>query len=765
MRWIARLIRSLASPLLLLGLTLIFCWPLLTPAPGEGWWSLDANWHFYPFGRYVATALKESRLPLWNSHLFLGFPFLAEPQSMVFYPVTWLSIRWPVGKVLGWSLTLHFWLAALGMYALVRNLGGRKQGALLSGVVFAFSGFATSRLYGGHYPVLMTWTWLPWMLAAFHWAYRRRSLAGAILAGIPVGLGALAGSPPIWSLTLLALGLLALYLSHRGTDWQRRILVLAQFGLMLLSGVLLAGAQLLPTLQLTMQSSRVTQLSYEFFSEAHMPVEYLLTLLAPDLLGSPAESVGFWAASVIPYWESCFYVGISSLLLILLFRPRGDWRWRFFLPLGGGALLVSLGQAGAIHPLLYRFLPGFGLFRVPARAGMLFVLAAATLSGLALDRCLALSLEERASQLAGVKRYILLASGVALAVALLAILLGAVQQGNEIVQRVLLIANQATRFSLLLAGSYALLRLPGQGAHRVILVLILVLIDLWGFGSKYLIVKPFEPPQLGWIMADLALPPERHTYRILPILRVRDRNEPLTFSFLSTDGYDPFTVGDADVLRDLAHQRSDRILDLLSVRYLMVAEEDVPDTPVTGWNVVTQPAGAHFYERDHVGPRAFVVHGYELAADHDDALERLLAPTLDPYTTAVLESPADCAWESLPAGVPPETATILGYEQERVTLEVEAAAGGMLILGDLYYPGWQAEVDGQPVPVHRTDYALRGVCVPAGRHRVVFTFDPPIVRQGIIVSKIGLGVILMAALWAGWEAIQSRWRFGQEVER
>jgi hypothetical protein len=758
MRWSMRLVRSLAVPLLLLGLALAFCWDLVVPAPGEGWWGPDANTLFYPFGHYVAAAFKENRLPLWNPHLFLGFPFFAEPQATIFYPVTWLFVRWPVEKVIGWSLALHVWLASVGTYAFARGLGGRETGALLSGVIAGFSGFVTSRMIAGHYVHLMTWAWVPWMFAAFHWAYRRRSWPASILAGIPMGLGLLAGFPPFWAFGLLATGLWALYLAARETSWRRRGFVLVQFGLALVAGLLLAGAQLLPTGQFTTQSSRVTQQSYEFVSDATMPVGHFLTLLVPDLFGSPGGDVEFWAAQIYFYWESCLYVGISSLLLILLLGSLRDWRWRFFLALAGGAFLVSLGRAGVVHLLLYRFLPGFGLFRVPPRAGLFFVLAVAILSGLALDRWLDLPHEERVGRLAKVKRGVLLACGLALIVALLAALLAAVQQDGDLGQRALLITTQTVRFCLLLGGTYLLLRAPWRGIRLTVSLLLLVLIDLWGFGNKFLVVEPFEEPHLGWIMADLGLPRERHAYRVFPTPSART-NDPMRFGFLSTDGYDYFVPADADVFRNLVHYRDNRILDLTSVRYLMVSKKDIPHTTRTeGWNLIGEPAGASFYERGRVGPRVFVVHGFEMAADHDDALDRLLRPEMDPYATVVLESPADCAWEMPPPDGPPDRATILEYGQEHVVLDVEAAAGGMVILGDLYYPGWQAEVDRQPAAVQRADYALRGVCVPAGRHRIVFHFDPPIGRYGIILSVIGIGVVLLAALWIVWEAVQARRR-------
>ena len=72
----------------------------------------------------------------------------------------------------------------------------------------------------------------------------------------------------------------------------------------------------------------------------------------------------------------------------------------------------------------------------------------------------------------------------------------------------------------------------------------------------------------------------------------------------------------------------------------------------------------------------------------------------------------------------------------------------MLVLTDTHFPGWHAEVDGEPAEVHRVDYLLRGVALPAGRHRVEFTYRPASWRAGWIVSLV-TAIALLAALAYG----------------
>jgi uncharacterized membrane protein YfhO len=77
-----------------------------------------------------------------------------------------------------------------------------------------------------------------------------------------------------------------------------------------------------------------------------------------------------------------------------------------------------------------------------------------------------------------------------------------------------------------------------------------------------------------------------------------------------------------------------------------------------------------------------------------------------------------------------------------VTFRVRAASDGFLVMSDTFYPGWRADVDGKPLPVVRANFALRGICLPAGDHEVVFYFEPMTLRMGVMLSVAGLAVVI-----------------------
>lgn len=81
---------------------------------------------------------------------------------------------------------------------------------------------------------------------------------------------------------------------------------------------------------------------------------------------------------------------------------------------------------------------------------------------------------------------------------------------------------------------------------------------------------------------------------------------------------------------------------------------------------------------------------------------------------------------------------------------------GLLILADLFYPGWRAELDGQPVEILRVNYVLRGIALPPGEHRVVFRFAPTSLYTGLGMTLAGLVVLAACFSWEAWACYRRR---------
>lgn len=351
----------------LLALVLLFFWKIaLTNLILVG---LDVFTYFYPYREYAAQTIRAGHLPLWNPYLFLGTPFLANIQSAVLYPLNLLFLWLPAPKMVAYSIVLHIFLAGVFTYFFARRaLKMRPWGGLAAAVVFALSGFLGAQ--GEHVNQLSVFAWLPLLLLLFHQAYTQQRVVYGLFASLVVGLQFLAGHAQASFINLSVLGCYAIYLSlNRG----RRTLPkgLGLFIGVTLLGVGLAAAQLLPTLELSRLSLRGGGLTYRQAVSFSLRPTLLLLSLLPSFDYSP-------------FSEYIAYVGITPILLasLALLRKRES---AFFGSLALLGIFLALGLYNPFYYLLYRLVPGFSLFRVPARWLFLYTFGLAILAGLGME--------------------------------------------------------------------------------------------------------------------------------------------------------------------------------------------------------------------------------------------------------------------------------------------------------------------------------------------------------------------------------------------
>jgi len=155
--------------------------------------------------------------------------------------------------------------------------------------------------------------------------------------------------------------------------------------------------------------------------------------------------------------------------------------------------------------------------------------------------------------------------------------------------------------------------------------------------------------------------------------------------------------------------------------------------------------GVWIYENPNVLPRAYVSHHVEVATD-EESLERIRNKEFDPWHSTLVPGPVHSELQAL-VETPPlsssSPANVVEYGPHRVVVDTQAAAPGILVLSDAWYPDWYATVDGQNTEILRVNYALRGVYVDGGTHRVEFQFRPRSLYLGAATTA---GALLLAAI-------------------
>lgn len=162
--------------------------------------------------------------------------------------------------------------------------------------------------------------------------------------------------------------------------------------------------------------------------------------------------------------------------------------------------------------------------------------------------------------------------------------------------------------------------------------------------------------------------------------------------------------------------------------------------------VFRDPAeGVVVYENTNVLPRAFRVHRVEPSPSVDTALTRLgdgfdfrHAALVETGAALAVQRALGAAKDATDAG----TTAIRAETPGSVTIATAGASPALLVLADLAYPGWRAEVDGAAVPVLTVDGVLRGVVVPSGDHVVTFRYRPTSVLVGMLVTIVALAALV-----------------------
>ncbi|GAB4541403.1 MAG: hypothetical protein Kow0063_32220 [Anaerolineae bacterium] len=753
-------------------LTVLFFWRILTPnlADRASFPPGDFSYQFWAFSTFEARELSAGRLPLWNPYSYAGSPFWADIQSAVLYPLSLLTLL--LSGPWGFSLfaleveaIVHFWLAGVFTYLFVRRLTRQRSAALFAAVTFTFGGYLTG------YPsqqlaVLETAVWLPLLLYFTDRALLDRSgerpclrpnLPNALAAGLVWGLALLAGHPQSAMFVFYTFLLYAVFLLFMAKK-QRDIFPAPRFAPLLLTPLLsiliglgLSAIAWLPGLEYMRLSVRAAGV-YEKMSGG-FPLYDPIQMLLPG-------SVSFY---------SPLYVGVLPLLLAvwggLALRRRETGFWG---GLAAGALLLSFGGETFLYSPFYLIVPGFSIFRGQERAAFIVSFALAVLAGYGFKYQIANSKWQTRnvkSQSAGFKSAVswLLVGAVGLVVLFFYGLNNAGWQEGSPFNALL---GQSLWLTIMLGLIWAAVQIAGHMGHKTtvnsspektggassaphtflsVCFLLIATLDLFSVNWKTNIYPALPEEQTAVPAVVQAIRQDAspgEVFRVYNEYRIYE-NYGLPYELEDAWGASPLRLARYDALyRSL---RMERVWELLNVKYVITWREELYAPSEI---IYQEPAGedvTYVHRLNQVAPRAWLVHRVE-EVEEDATLARLDAFDFDPAQVALVPPGTfiNVTAPPTPAGGRIE---ILRRTPGSLELEVTTSGDGLLVLSEIDYPGWQAAVDGQVVPILRVDYILRGVAVPAGQHRVEVSFRPGTFLWGAILSGVTSAVLVAVAVW------------------
>lgn len=317
--------------------------------------------------------LKEGLLPLWNPFSLLGFPFFADIQVGAFYvPDLLIFALFPSFHAHNISVLLHLILGGVGMFLLLKAVGGKNFSSFSLALTFSLTGTLISRIvYLNFLETIALLPWVLWLIAryrehhqnmhdqdAYHTKPQTNGYFLLFCLALLVALMIFAGHPVAFFYAFIVITLFTLLYAW-GQWW-----VMARIGAGLGVGICLAGIQIIPFLELISLSVRES-LPFEQFVGGSLTARQLLQFFTPF-------------TNSLNRFDSYIHVSTVAALLVIISVGFVIWRYNqltaslrrvYWVGVVLAVLGIVLSLGGSIPwlaELLYK-LPFVNLARVPVR--------------------------------------------------------------------------------------------------------------------------------------------------------------------------------------------------------------------------------------------------------------------------------------------------------------------------------------------------------------------------------------------------------------
>jgi hypothetical protein len=677
----------------------------------------DLVYGAYPSKTMLRETVLAGEFPYWNRWIGGGQPMAANPAHQVFYPPTWLILL-PNGFNL--LLLLHVYIAALGMYALLRSMDAGPPAAAIAGASFALGAvLAVHDLL----PLLLTLAWLPWTCLFTRRFLRNRSPRDFALAALFLGIQVLLGEMAVVLQTGAILGFYAL-------GRRRGVAIVA---LLCIAASLLAMVQLLPAWDLARDSVRARGFPFERVTSWSMPAARLGELLNPNFLGHQMLNgrAVYWGSGLygergLPFVRS-IYPGILITTLVLAGMLAGVRGRRVTGIIAALSIVLALGA----HTPLWRWLYDAGLvrsIRYPEKFILMGLFAVVVFGARVLDRILAGDADviRAARRTAAAITILMGAIAVFTLTALYAPLFIRLWNPSSRMFAEMLPASRSGW--LLAAARAALLFILLRNLDRVRRPLWLLLI-----GALVLL-------DLGLLVPELAPRMPRAYFaeepRIAAEFKARHRDCRL-FHIAAWQSAGPYSTQQPDL-------------------YWIHRNAMYPMMPAA-WGIPT--AVEPDLEKATLLPTADFVDAVWRASHSDPGWLERAAAAANVCAVAVFEDPkkafaAADATQVQPVrliDLPPAPRYVLGnaglVRSVRETpntarIDVETPERASLFMSVTPHKYWRVTVDGRPVRAAVANIGFQRVEVPAGRHVVEMRYRNPLFAIGGAISILTLLVLL-----------------------
>ena len=746
---------------------------------------------FYPKISLINKLLKSGKVPLWNPFILGGTPLLATFQSAIFYPLNLIFTFFNIGSAMTYSILLHLFLGGLFMFLFLRSLKLNRFSSFFGSLVFIFNNYIIGYLQWSVF--IHTIIWLPLALFLVNKIIEKKEWKYSLFLGLVFGIQILAGELELffYSLFFIVCYLIFRIISTKEKDYIKLSFI---FLVAVLFSICLGAIHLLPAAEFANLSGR--EYSYSYVSATASSLPDLIKVIMPNFFGSETQNNYFGSKT---YLESgFFYVGIITLILsiVALLIVKNKIKWFFF---GFGALILLLVFKTHLYALFYYLIPGFSKFARIPRLSFLFIFNIAILASFGLNSLLNKIDKKSFKRLFKFNKILLIiASILFIFIILLIISKPLIETGSNsflnskfmqekginlynsltgrdlnkilsygfspIISKISSVINlEILNISLLflfIFGSLIVLTLYYKKKIDIkllkVLIVLILIVDLFYFSYNFNTTSKVEN-YLNETSSIQFLKNDSELYRIVRFgdkgrgynqnIAFLPSNIAMIYKIQDAQGYDGLTLQKYrdffsliepsiisvhnNRINNLMDEKSlnSNLLNILNVKYVLTYEkinnpkyELVYDTDIL------------IYKNKEYLPRSFILNEYKVVKNN---INEEIKKT-DLKNVAIFEEEPKI--EEL--NVKEYKVNIEDYNSNNLLIETRSDGNGILFLGDVYYPGWKAYVDGKETKIYKTNYIFRSIYLPKGVHNIEFKYEPLSFKIGAILSVLSLLILI-----------------------
>ncbi|NQY29195.1 MAG: YfhO family protein [Flavobacteriaceae bacterium] len=727
-------------------------------------------------------------------------------------PTYQLGAKYPHNYIKKLDLLLRFlprpadyvFLCLICFYVLLLVMKVDWRYALLGSFAFAFSTYFLVILGAGHNSKIHAIAYFPLVLAGIFLVFRKKYLLGFILTAIAMGLELNANHPQMTYyllLLVLVIGLVYLIDAVKKKELKHFFTSIGIMTVAVIFSLGLNATNLMASLEYKKESTRSKSvltinpdgslkettggLSKEYITHWSYGISESLNLFVPGLYGgSNSESIKKDAVVVkkmqrmfkIPaneaqefagqlmYWgeqpmvSGPAYIGAVVIFLFVLglFLVKGRLKkWVLF---GGGLLLVlSWGKNFSVLTNFFiDYVPFYDNFRAVSSMQVIVELVIPILAIFGLHKFLN-NYEQKEEKLKALKYTVGITAGLAIGFYLLKGTLfdfvgnrdGMLREsyGPDFLklikeQRESIFTTDVLRtlIFVLLSATVLWMYLKGKVKENVVLLVIgcLVIFDLVGVDKRYVnsdnfvsarsVNVPFQITE-----ADKRIQEDKSHYRVLDFSTNPFNDARTSYFHKSFGGYHAAKPKRAEDIFDFYVSKNNiGVVNMLNVKYII---QDNKGRKVA-------------LNNPYANGNGWFIEELKTVATADE--EIVLLDTLNLKKQAVVQF-GQAALKSAYILDSLASINLKSYKPNHLVYETSNANEGLAVFSEMYYEkGWNAYIDGVLTPHFRTNYLLRGLEIPKGKHIIDFKFEPQVIKTGsniALASSAGLLLLVLGGLF------------------